>query len=135
MNSIFKVFDVARKREYVELDPECLKRVEEVSRLYMKLRREKIVYGDTTGFGERVGHYVSPDQDKEKNRNLIYSLNCGSGGLLREDQVRAAMFARILVLSKARSGARPVVLTYLADMLNQNRIPEVPSLGSIGASG
>jgi len=134
-SSIFNVFNVARNFYKVKLAPGCLSRVDEVNRLYMKLRREKIVYGDSTGFGERVGHYVSPDKDKEKNRNLVYSLNCGSGGLLREDQVRAAMFARILVLSKARSGARPVVLTYLADMLNQNRIPEVPSLGSIGASG
>lgn len=134
-SAIFDVFHVARKRYGVEVDPECLRRVDEVSRLYMKLRREKIVYGDTTGFGERVGHYVSPDSDKEKNRNLVYSLNCGSGPLLRPDQVRAAMFARILVLAKACSGARSEIIARLADMLNRNNIPKVPSFGSIGASG
>lgn len=134
-SAIFDVFHVARKRCRVEVAPECLRRVDEVNRLYMKLRREKIIYGDTTGFGERVGHYVSPDNDKEKNRNLVYSLNCGSGPLLRSDQVRAAMFARILVLSKACSGVRSEIIAVLADMLNRGDIPKVPSLGSIGASG
>ena len=134
-STIFNVFNVARKRYLVELDSECLRSVDEVNLLYAKLRREKIIYGDTTGFGERVDHYVSPDQDKEKNRNLVYSLNCGSGDFLRKDQVRAAMLARILVLSKACSGVRPAIIACLADMLNQNKIPKVPSLGSIGASG
>lgn len=134
-NSIFDVFNVARRFHKVELDQECFSRVDEVNRLYKTLRLEKIIYGDTTGFGDRVGHYVSPDCDKEKNRNLIYSLNCGSGELLREDQVRAAIFARILVLSKACSGVRPVVIMRLVEMLNKNKIPKVPSLGSIGASG
>ena len=134
-STIFNVFNVARNRYQVELDPECLRLVDEVNLLYTALRREKIIYGDSTGFGERDDHYASPDQDKEKNRNLVYSLNCGSGDFLRRDQARAAMFARILVLSKAHSGVRPAIIACLADMLNQNKIPKVPSLGSIGASG
>jgi len=133
--ALFDVFNIARNFHGVEIADECLSRVGEINELYMKLRREQIVYGDSTGFGERVGYYISPDHDKEKNRNLVNSLNCGSGPYLREDQVRAAIFARILVLSKACSGVRPVIITQLADMLNQNKIPKVPSLGSIGASG
>lgn len=134
-NSVFDVFNVARRFHQVELDQECFLRVDQVNRLYKTLRLKKIIYGDTTGFGDRVGHYVSPDCDKEKNRNLVYSLNCGSGPPLREDQVRAAIFARILVLSKACSGVRQVVISRLVEMLNKNEIPKVPSLGSIGASG
>lgn len=132
---IFDLFQVARNYAEIVITPECLDRVSETNKLYMKLRREKIIYGDTTGFGERVGHYVSPDCDKEKNKNLVYSLNCGSGELLREDQARAAIFARILVLSKACSGVRPIVISRLVEMLNKNKIPKVPSFGSIGASG
>lgn len=134
-STIFNVFNVARNRYFVELDPDCLLRVGETNLVYTALRRKKIIYGDSTGFGERVDHYVSLDQDKEKNHNLVHSLNCGSGDSLRRDQVRAAIFARILVLSKARSGVRPAIIACLADMLNQNKLPKVPSVGSIGASG
>lgn len=133
--TIFDVFNVARNFYKVDILPDCLSRIGEVNELYMRLRREQIIYGDSTGFGERVGHYVSPDHDKEKNKNLVYMLNCGSGPCLREDQVRAAIFVRILVLSKACSGVRPLLVARLADMLNENKIPKVPSLGSIGASG
>lgn len=134
-SAIFDVFNIARNFYKVQLDDECLTKVDGTNKLYMKLRREQIIYGDSTGFGERVGHYVSPDHDKEKNKNLVLMLNCGSGPLLREDQVRAAIYARILVLSKANSGVRPELILCLADMLNRNKIPKVPSLGSIGASG
>lgn len=102
---------------------------------YLVLRCKKRIYGDTTGFGDRVRHVVPPDKDKEKQRNLVYSLNCGSGDNLRVDQVRAGIFVRLCMLAKGYSGVRKEVLEELCRMLNGNSVPEIPSRGSIGNSG
>ncbi|MDP3998320.1 MAG: aromatic amino acid ammonia-lyase [bacterium] len=131
-------FEVARNGRKVDLDEVCgdIEKVRKANEDYTELRQRKIIYGDRTGYGEKVGHIIEPDKDKEKQRNLVLGLNCGSGELLREDQVRAAMLIRLLVLSRGHSCVRPAILSALSEMLNsEGRIPLVPSLGSIGASG
>ncbi|KKT42088.1 hypothetical protein A2W54_03585 [Candidatus Giovannonibacteria bacterium RIFCSPHIGHO2_02_43_13] len=135
--SLLDVFDVARKLEKILLkkDGARAQKIYTAHANYMRMRVVKIIYGDGTGYGERVRFYVPPEKDKEKQRNLVFSLNCGSGPNLVADQVRAAIFVRLLVLGQGHSGVRMEILDVLTDMLNQNSIPEIPSLGSIGNSG
>ena len=48
---------------------------------------------------------------------------------------KAIMLLRAQVLAKTTSGARPVIVDLLAEMLNRGLHPHIPSKGSVGASG
>ena len=59
----------------------------------------------------------------------------GVGEPLSEEIVKAAMFARVKVLSSGLTGCRGIVAEKLIQMLNQDITPIVPSQGSVGAAG
>ncbi len=76
---------------------------------------------------------------KEPNQDLIRDFilgHCaGVGEPLEPLFVRAAIAARAHVLMTGYSGARPITVQKMLEMLNSNRIPSVPSQGSVGAAG
>ncbi|MCB0000784.1 MAG: aromatic amino acid lyase, partial [Anaerolineales bacterium] len=59
----------------------------------------------------------------------------GVGPLLDERTVRAMLLVRANTLAMGYSGVRPDVVQLLLDMLNTGVHPEIPSQGSLGASG
>jgi histidine ammonia-lyase len=95
------------------------------------------IYSINTGFGSFAGKaaFTRPEQASELSRRLIISNACGTGNLFDSDVVRAAMFIRIVSLTRGFSGVRPVVVERLAQMLNAGVLPAVPEFGSLGASG
>jgi phenylalanine ammonia-lyase len=130
------VLAVGRMHRRVLLEPGAgSQRILDAQRRYLALRQRQIIYGDHTGYGERVSSRIPVSMTSQKQEKLVYSLNCGSGENLREDQVRAAVFARLIVLSRGHSGVRLEIVRCLGDMLNGDRTPAVPCWGSIGASG
>jgi histidine ammonia-lyase len=95
----------------------------------------KIAYGITTGFGRFKDKLISPDQVKQLQLNLVRSHAVGVGPLLDERTVRAMLLVRANTLAMGYSGVRPEVVQLLLDMLNAGIHPEIPSQGSLGASG
>lgn len=95
----------------------------------------RTVYGINTGFGQFATVVIAPDQLQQLQLNLIRSHAAGVGEPLPVDQTRALMAARINCLLKGHSGIRPEPIRLLADCLNRNVVPVVPSQGSVGASG
>ncbi|MFA6002541.1 MAG: histidine ammonia-lyase [Elusimicrobiota bacterium] len=93
------------------------------------------IYGVNTGFGELASRRVSPDALKQLQRNLVLSHACGVGEPLPPEEARAIMFLRANELSRASSGARPVLVETMARLLNAGAAPLIPSQGSVGASG
>ena len=59
----------------------------------------------------------------------------GVGEPLSEQETRALMLLRANVLAKGLSGARPVIVERLCDLLNHRVYPLIPCRGSVGASG
>lgn len=59
----------------------------------------------------------------------------GVGEPFAKEIVRAAIAARIKVLSSSISGCRSVVVERLKELLNNDWVPNVPSQGSVGAAG
>ncbi|MDQ4005814.1 MAG: histidine ammonia-lyase [Actinomycetota bacterium] len=99
------------------------------------LRGERPVYGLTTGFGALADVRI-PTHDLERlQRNLVRSHAAGAGEPLPPDVVRAMMLLRARVLAAGSSGARPLLVERLVDLLNARITPAVPSRGSVGASG
>ena len=134
--SIEDVVRVARGNEKVEISNEIKERVkkarEEIEKI---LQQEKPIYGVNTGFGELANVRISNEKIEELQENLIRSHACGVGEALSKEVVRAIILLRLNSLAKGYSGVRYELLEKLAEALNKNFYPFVPSQGSVGASG
>ena len=92
-------------------------------------------YGVNTGFGRFVSESIPDDQVDELQLRLLRSHACGVGEPYPDEIVRAALLMRANTLAKGYSGTRPEVAERLLDCLAHGVLPEVPSRGSVGASG
>lgn len=99
------------------------------------LQTGEAIYGVNTGFGSLARQRIAPDQVREVQRNLIRSHAAGIGEPLCESVVRSMLLLLAASLCRGCSGARPVVVERLIDLLNHRVVPVVPSRGSVGASG
>ncbi len=122
--------------EEVSLDEGALALVAENRAVVDRIVAEgRTVYGINTGFGQFATVVIAPDQLQQLQLNLVRSHAAGVGEPVPKDQTRALMAARINCLLKAHSGIRPEPIRLLADCLNRDIVPVVPSQGSVGASG
>lgn len=134
--SIKDLVNVARHHFTVELSETAVQKVKK-SRAYVDqlVDNEAVVYGITTGFGKFSDTYISKEDTKELQRNLIISHSCAMGDPLSEEVVRGMMLLRSNALSKGFSGVRYETLKTLVEMLNKGVHPIIPEKGSLGASG
>ncbi len=122
--------------EAIALDESALARVAENRGVIDRIIQEgRTVYGINTGFGQFATVVIPPDRLAQLQLNLVRSHAAGVGEPLPRDQTRALMAARINCLLKAHSGIRPEPIRLLAECLNRDVVPVIPSQGSVGASG
>jgi len=95
------------------------------------------VYGINTGFGALAGHATFPSAAHAAllQRNLLVSHAVGAGPVLDEECVRATVFVRAAQLARGLSGIRAVAINRLLAIINGGLYPQVPEMGSLGASG
>lgn len=134
--TIEEVVKVARYYKTVEISEESCRKVNHTRKYVEKLLLEKkVVYGLTTGFGKFSDTYISPEDTKVLQLNLIRSHSCGIGAPFPEEVVRAILLLRVNALSLGYSGIRLEVIQLMVEMLNRNVVPVIPEKGSLGASG
>ncbi|MFZ5353001.1 MAG: histidine ammonia-lyase [Bacillota bacterium] len=134
--TIKDVVDVARHGHTVGLSEDAVQKVKKARAFVDKLvDGAAVVYGITTGFGKFSDTFISKEDTKALQRNLIVSHACSLGDPLPEETVRAMMLLRANALSKGYSGVRLETLNTLIEMLNKGVHPIVPEKGSLGASG
>ena len=95
----------------------------------------RAVYGINTGFGPLSGYRISGDELAQHQLNLLHHLFVGQGPLFSVPETRAIMVARANALARGYSGIREELIDLLLAALNRNVLPEIPSEGSVGASG
>ena len=93
------------------------------------------VYGVNTGFGHFAKVRVDDDRLEELQLNLVRSRAVGTGRPLPCEIVRPLMLLRANVLARGHSGARPLLVDNLLELLGRDICPVVPRQGSVGASG
>ncbi|MBW4081444.1 histidine ammonia-lyase [Paenibacillus sp. S150] len=131
-----EVVQVARYHRNVDIGEDSCRKVNHTRKYVEKLLQEKkVVYGLTTGFGKFSDTYISQEDTKALQLNLIRSHCCGIGAPFPEEVVRAILLLRINALSLGYSGIRLEVIWLMVEMLNRNVVPVVPEKGSLGASG
>jgi len=92
-------------------------------------------YGVNTGFGRFVSRSIPEELTEELQVRLLRSHACGVGEPYPDEVVRAAMLLRANALAKGTSGARVGLVEAILACLNGDVLPQVPSRGSVGASG
>ena len=95
----------------------------------------RAIYGVNTGFGKLAQTRIPDAELKLLQRNLVLSHAAGVGEPLGDDVVRLVIALKVSSLARGYSGVRPVVVEALLTLLNKGVLPQIPSQGSVGASG
>lgn len=131
-----KTWSVAVQKERAGLAPRAVSAMRASRELVDRLAAEpRAIYGINTGYGPLSGERVGAADMELHQLNLLRHLGVGQGPLFSPRETRAIMLARANTLARGFSGIRPGVVDALLRMLNADALPEIPSLGSVGASG
>src|SRR5947207_14755132 len=95
----------------------------------------RAIYGINTGFGPLSGFRIATEELAQHQMNLLRHLFVGQGPLFSAAETRAIMLARANALARGYSGIREELIDLLLGALNGGLLPEIPSEGSVGASG
>lgn len=132
-----QVFEIYKEGIKIELS-------EESKALILKCRKylddkievqEEPIYGITTGFGSLCNVKVSKEDLGKLQENLVMSHSCGTGEEVPQGVVKLMLFLKAQSLSYGHSGAQLETIQRLLDMYNNDVLPVVYQLGSLGASG
>ncbi len=93
------------------------------------------IYGINTGFGSLCNVSI-PEKDIEQlQENLVKSHACGMGEEVPQEIVKLMLLLKIQALSYGKSGVQLLTVERLILFYNNNVLPVVYQLGSLGASG
>ncbi len=136
--TIEEIVAVARGHRGVALDtsPAFLARIT-ASReaLEDRLGKDGAVYGVTTGVGASVTNEIPAALRDTMPQNLFRFHGCGTGAILEDEAAAAVVVIRLISLACGQSGVRLELIERLAAMVNLRLLPQIPSEGSVGASG
>jgi histidine ammonia-lyase len=128
--TIGDVVRVARHGEQVSLDPTALGRMASARAVVERMLADGVeAYGVTTGVGVRKSFRVTDDGHEAL---LLRQHLIAQGPLLPHDVVRAAALRLANALAQGLSAARPELAERVVRALNEDELPPVRSLGSIG---
>ncbi|MFN0176622.1 MAG: histidine ammonia-lyase [Saprospiraceae bacterium] len=96
---------------------------------------DQLFYGINTGFGSLCNIRISEADLEQLQHNLVVSHAAGMGDTVPQEVLRIMLLLKIQSLSYGHSGVREVVVQRLIDFYNQDVLPVVFELGSLGASG
>ncbi len=124
------------RRIEVTIDDAARQRVKQCRRIVESLAKSDTpIYGVNTGFGSLCNKRIGADKLELLQENLIRSHAVGVGAPVPDSVVRFMLLLKIQSLCLGASGVRLETVLRLADMLNADLLPVVPSQGSLGASG
>lgn len=99
------------------------------------LAEGRTLYGVNTGFGKLAQTRIPDNELKHLQKNLVLSHAAGVGELLPDPVVRLTIALKVASLARGFSGVRRIVVERLIALFNADVLPEIPSQGSVGASG
>ncbi len=103
--------------------------------LMERVERGDIMYGVNTGFGSLCTTIIPSEELRTLQANLIRSHAVGTGPLVSPEIVRLMLATKVKALCKGFSAVEWSTVEALNALLDADILPEVPSMGSLGASG
>ncbi|PCJ67768.1 MAG: histidine ammonia-lyase [Bacteroidetes bacterium] len=93
------------------------------------------IYGVNTGFGSLCNTEIASKDLAQLQINLVRSHACGAGDYVPKVIVKLMLLLKAQSLSYGHSGVQLATVEKLLDFYNNDTIPVVYELGSLGASG
>ena len=119
----------------VEVSGAIRKRLERERSYLESAAQSNPVYGFNTGVGYFNQKNITQCQIQELQHNLIRSHSCGVGSILQRDIVMAMWLIQLNSIAKGHRGLRYEVVEFIVKTLSHGMLANVPSRGSVGASG
>jgi len=124
------------EKPMVELSDQARRIMRQSQKTLEQLRAQnKPVYGVTTGFGPFVRYAATRPGSESHGLGLISHLCAGFGNPACDEIVRAAMIIRARTLAHGHSAVSAQVVDAYLKIIAAGIVPEVPEMGSVGASG
>jgi len=124
---------VAQGGPRVELAPLARGRMERARSVVEEtLATEEPVYGLTTGLAERKRSRLAPSTRRAFNRLVVSSHRVAQGPAAPPTLVRATMACLVNSFAKGVAGVRPSLADMVLAALNEDFVPVVRTLGSVG---
>jgi len=135
--SLQNLNEVIRQHKNLALSEEDVSVIEECRNYIdatMKTRKDP-VYGINTGFGSLCDVKINDSQLEQLQTNLVMSHACGTGDEAPTEIVKLMLLLKAKGLSYGKSGVQKITVERLITFYNEDCIPVVYQLGSLGASG
>jgi len=100
-----------------------------------KVKSGNTYYGINTGFGSLCNVRITDEELSSLQENLVCSHACGMGDEVPPEIVRLMLLLKIRNMSLGYSGIHEDTLRLFLKFYNENMLPVVYELGSLGASG
>ena len=98
-------------------------------------QNEAPIYGINTGFGSLCDVKIPLEKLSQLQENLVKSHACGIGDEVPQEIVKIMLLLKIQSLSYGHSGVQLLTVNRLIDFYNNDILPVIYELGSLGASG
>ncbi len=99
------------------------------------LKKDGVIYGITTGYGDSCTRSVPLSLVNDLPINLVRFHGCGMGRNFNHNQAKAIMAVRLCSLARGMSGVSWSLMQQIVTLLNHDIAPVIPEEGSVGASG
>ena len=124
------------QRVKIEYSRGAVERIRRAAELLDKLvAAEEPVYGINTGFGFFANVVIPRDKLAALQKNIVRSHCSGVGELLPRDIVMAMWLIGLNTICRGHSGVQLQTLDKITRILEAGVLAQVPSQGSVGASG
>ncbi|HQX42956.1 MAG TPA: histidine ammonia-lyase [Saprospiraceae bacterium] len=135
--SLEDIISIWKSKETINLSDVLWQNVSESRTVLEKLLSigGNSIYGINTGFGSLCNTVIPEIELDQLQYNLVRSHACGTGNYISKESSRLVLLLKIISLSKGNSCIRSETLQFLIKLYNEDIIPAIPEMGSLGASG
>lgn len=127
---------VAWEGEDVRIDDQALRTIRRCRESFLALLDndpEVVIYGVTTGYGQRAGIRLTPEERKIQARAPATAPRVAFGTPLPERTTRGIVLARLSSFLEGHAGVSPELAKSVASMLDGRSLPKIPCEGQGGA--
>lgn len=136
-HSLKDIEQILNSSEKVELSEAAKQKIDRCNTYLLNKVKEDgpPIYGVNTGFGSLCNTEIDKKDIVQLQLNLLRSHACGAGAYVPKQIVRLMLLLKAQSLSYGHSGVQLATVQKLLDFYNNDVLPVIYELGSLGASG